>query len=109
MPAWVSSAVRPAPRDRTVFVRFGSSMFDAGFCRWRNKWFALYPGSREEIPGPPLWWDREAPSISKEAEYLLVFGRGQTSARAPRGPRQALLSFEMTDSNSLSRTDVGHL
>jgi hypothetical protein len=106
MPAWVSAAARPAPRDRTVFVRFGGTMFWAGWFRWPGKWFALEPGGRRrEIADPPLWWDKDAPDQSIEDEQRLVFGQETTNPRPLRGARQALLSFEGDDSKALSKRD----
>jgi hypothetical protein len=103
MPAWVSSALRPPPLDRTILVRFGGSMFDAGWFRWPGKWFQLVPGGgRQEIADPPLWWDKEAPDQSIEEERRLVFGKETTSARPVRGARQLALNWDGDDSGILS-------
>jgi hypothetical protein len=108
MPAWVSSTLRPIPRDRTVFVRFFGVMFDAGYSKWKDQWFALEPGGRErEIEDPTIWWDQSAPDISKEEERLLVFGPETTNARPLRGARQLDLSFLGGDSVSLSAAAGG--
>lgn len=108
MPAWVSSAVRPAPRDRSVFVRFGGIMFWAGWFEWPGKWFALEPkGVRREIADPPLWWDREAPDQTLEEEQRLIFGQETTSPRPQRGARQLSLFPTADDSQTLSRARPG--
>lgn len=103
MPAWVSASVRAIPLDRTVFVRFGGLLFNAGYSRWRAKWFAIEPGGREtEIATPTIWWDPDAPDISKDEERALVFGQETTSARPQRGARQMAFGFDGGDSVRLS-------
>lgn len=106
MPAWVSSALRPAPQDRSVLVRFAGNMFFAGWFRWPGKWFSLEPnGSRREIADhPPLWWDRDAPDQSPEEERRLVFGQETTSAKPLRGARQLDLFGALHDSGTLPKS-----
>src|SRR5438552_1570595 len=102
MPAWVSSAVRPAPRDRSVMVRFGGSIFFAGWFPWAGKWFHLLPGGgRTEIGDPPLWFDRDAPDLTIEEERRLVFGQETTSAKPLRGHQQLGFNLEVSDSGML--------
>lgn len=108
MAAWVSSAVRAAPRDRTISVRFGSMIYFAGWFTWPGKWFALEPGGgRTEIADPPLWWDQDAPEQSIEEERRLVFGEETTSARPRRGARQLDFCLEPDDSKTLSQANSG--
>jgi hypothetical protein len=104
MAAWVSSSLRPPPKHGRVTVRFGARFFDAGWSEWRGKWFELYPGRQEEIPDPPLWWDRDAPEISKEEERRLILGQEQTSVRRSRGDKQLDLFGASPDSEKLSST-----
>lgn len=105
MPAWVSSALRPPPANRTVTVRFGSNIFSAAFSKWKG--WVMIPGE-EAITEPPLWFDHEAPDMDPEAERTLIFGQRAeaTSTRRTRGPVQRELSFAPSDSGSLSRADV---
>lgn len=103
MAAWVSAAVRPAPRDRTVSVRFGSTIYFAGWSLWHCQWFAVEPGGRQtDIADPPLWFDRDAQDQSIEDERRLVFGPETTSAKPLRGARQLDFCLEPDDSGKLS-------
>jgi hypothetical protein len=105
MPAWVSSALRPPPQDRTVSVRFGGSIFFAGWFPWPGKWFHLLPGGgRQEIADPPLWFDKDAPDVTIEEEQRLVFGQEVTSAKPVLGPRQLGFDWTAGDSQELSST-----
>ncbi len=106
MPAWISSALLPPPTDRAVFVRFGSNMFDAGYSKWRKKWFMLGGGREEEIADPPLWFDRDAPD-NAEADLRLIRAQGAVSARRSKAPVQGEFVLASPDSETLSKAVGG--
>jgi hypothetical protein len=77
------------PSGVTLMVRDGANVFDAYHCRWRNKWFMLLPGGREEAmpAAPQFFWLRDcdrqslsaeaAKEVAKPVEMPVINRRGQ--------------------------------
>ncbi len=54
--SWVTTWRVPPPANKTISVRFGSSVCFAAYKPLLDKWVMIAGGREEEIAAPSLWW-----------------------------------------------------